>query len=1068
MEVYTVERGVLCHVIGTLLAWGLGLIVYLMYRLWQDYISTILTAFIVSQTLHKQRAQLVRHIRQLRDPRMPSLLHRVLSLAAKPQQSLVAAVHSIPYLIRFAVYDVPALVQLALLQLVFLLGADLSTWYALTWYTCTTTLLSAGALYVLEKTMALWADLPSAARGDAAGSRLIADNDLAAIVVLAGLLLVVGFVTTTLAVQSVQNGAQLLVDGSSWMRDVRPETAEAVSQVVRQGVDLGVASLDELRQAEYQWTPVLAHLIDAVRGAWEAPNASSSAFLPHDVVTSTFDKLRECYPQATWLRQAEDLGKLVLWAASRATSGATSGATSATLGGGDASAGMEAPAGRSGIGGAGADAAGGGGDVPLAHPSLLEEAQHLFSELQDPAELLAMLREYVTSSASLMPTTIASSVLQWSSWSMALVLQLVSFVISFGGTAVVFLTMTFYMLSTETDVLTFLVDKIHPATSTSTLQRMRDTVDVVIIMPFAGAARAAIVTELTYVALSCTFGELPFRHLASLGVVVLTLFPLVYAWWVCLPWVLVCCFLLGRWATGLSLLALMVAVLGGDRLRPEAEIQLQRRAGVGDYVHAFSLVLGVYVFGLSGVLFGPMLVCVAKLLSDVTFEFISTAEGHVASPPGAAYNPRGSYNSSAHDGAFVDVDEQHAHAVGDDEMWIGAPGAKAQPPALRERPGKHERRHERRPSAGAAGAAGVGRGGAPSVLHGVGGGPAARGSGMHMPAAQGGTAGTPSLITAGTPSLLGAVAGFMMRRLSFSTPRVIDASCEQRRVIDASCEQRRVIDASAAHVTPNMTPASSRFARSAGGSLLPGRMGTEGRPFTADGRPFTGHFTESEPPSASGCRLSDGADEYPPDLVTVFVTVPATWDHDETRAAVGYEYLIEGAEAEAETVSTRGTAGRDSGIAPDAFAPQGASPAQMARVRVRVAAPCNAPWSTFLQRVEERLVIVGCLPPGRMVLALRSATDAALVASLEDLRDGEVLEALLRTEDEPSRAPRARLSDSRAATLTGGDGSVPGRLSSGLPRATPNTHAPPLPAERLEFFSPAERRMAAATAPNVD
>ena len=112
--------------------------------------------------------------------------------------------------------------------------------------------------------------------------------------------------------------------------------------------------------------------------------------------------------------------------------------------------------------------------------------------------------------------------------------------------------------------------------------------------------------------------------------------------------------------------------------------------------------------------------------------------------------------------------------------------------------------------------------------------------------------------------------------------------------------------------------------------------------------------------------------------------------------------------------------------------------------------------------------MVGRLPPGRTVLALRSATDTALVASLEDLRDGEVLEALLRTEDEPSRARgSARLSDSRAATLTGGDGSVPGRLS-GRPKATPNTHAPPLPAERLEFFSPAERRMAAATAPTVD
>lgn len=37
------------------------------------------------------------------------------------------------------------------------------------------------------------------------------------------------------------------------------------------------------------------------------------------VVESTFDKLRECYPKATWLAQTEDLGKLVLWAAHRAS-----------------------------------------------------------------------------------------------------------------------------------------------------------------------------------------------------------------------------------------------------------------------------------------------------------------------------------------------------------------------------------------------------------------------------------------------------------------------------------------------------------------------------------------------------------------------------------------------------------------------------------------------------------------------------------------------------------------------------------------------------------------------------
>ena len=36
------ERSVMSHVIGTLVAWLIGLLVYLMYMLWQDYISTIL------------------------------------------------------------------------------------------------------------------------------------------------------------------------------------------------------------------------------------------------------------------------------------------------------------------------------------------------------------------------------------------------------------------------------------------------------------------------------------------------------------------------------------------------------------------------------------------------------------------------------------------------------------------------------------------------------------------------------------------------------------------------------------------------------------------------------------------------------------------------------------------------------------------------------------------------------------------------------------------------------------------------------------------------------------------
>ena len=75
------------------------------------------------------------------------------------------------------------------------------------------------------------------------------------------------------------------------------------------------------------------------------------------------------------------------------------------------------------------------------------------------------------------------------------------------------------MLSAEQDVLTVLVEKIHPAATSSTLQRMRDTVDAAIIMPISSAARNAMICLLTYRVLG-----LPCAHIASFGVVLFTLF----------------------------------------------------------------------------------------------------------------------------------------------------------------------------------------------------------------------------------------------------------------------------------------------------------------------------------------------------------------------------------------------------------------------------------------------------------------------------------------------------------------------------------------------------------------
>uniref|UniRef100_A0A7S2IN93 Uncharacterized protein n=1 Tax=Haptolina brevifila TaxID=156173 RepID=A0A7S2IN93_9EUKA len=246
--------------------------------------------------------------------------------------------------------------------------------------------------------------------------------------------------------------------------------------------------------------------------------------------------------------------------------------------------------------------------------------------------MLTMVQLHATNLLGYVATTDATNVvLMLCSSSLSRVLQLVTLLLSLGGTAIVFLTMTFYMLSSERDVLTLIVDKVHPAATQDALQRMRDTIDAIIVMPIAGAARNAMLTEFIYAVLGVRF-----RHLAALGVVIFTLFPLTYTWVVSVPWVLILLLVSGEWRTGVVLLALMVGSLSGHTA---SELRLQSQAGIGDYVHAFCIVLGVYVFGVQGVLFGPMIVCVAKLLTDIASELIRDAEGVITSPPAAPEEP---------------------------------------------------------------------------------------------------------------------------------------------------------------------------------------------------------------------------------------------------------------------------------------------------------------------------------------------------------------------------------------------------------------------------------------------
>ena len=104
---FAFERGVEIHVYGTLFAWMIGLLAYLMYQLWQDYISTIVSAFVLSQTLHRQRAYLVQLVQQLRASDTP-LLYEVLGLFTRPL-----------YCVKRLLFDLPPLMQLAMLLALF-------------------------------------------------------------------------------------------------------------------------------------------------------------------------------------------------------------------------------------------------------------------------------------------------------------------------------------------------------------------------------------------------------------------------------------------------------------------------------------------------------------------------------------------------------------------------------------------------------------------------------------------------------------------------------------------------------------------------------------------------------------------------------------------------------------------------------------------------------------------------------------------------------------------------------------------------------------------------------------
>lgn len=180
-------------------------------------------------------------------------------------------------------------------------------------------------------------------------------------------------------------------------------------------------------------------------------------------------------------------------------------------------------------------------------------------------------------------------------------------------------------------------------------ETVRDTIDAVLTTPFSNAARNATLTIVIFKLL-----VVPYAYLASLCVIVFTFFPLTYPWAMVTPWVLGKLLVGAVWRSMLLLVLAIVALSGTS----DSAQRLYARTHIGEYVIGFSLVLGVYMFGLQGVLFGPMLVCGAKLFYDFAGDVIHQAEGLNTPPPGAAGQTPGAPEPPTEERAAAGIQRQ--------------------------------------------------------------------------------------------------------------------------------------------------------------------------------------------------------------------------------------------------------------------------------------------------------------------------------------------------------------------------------------------------------------------------
>ncbi|TMW63451.1 hypothetical protein Poli38472_002392 [Pythium oligandrum] len=200
-----------------------------------------------------------------------------------------------------------------------------------------------------------------------------------------------------------------------------------------------------------------------------------------------------------------------------------------------------------------------------------------------------------------------------------LVFTLVIAFVSLGIRSFFFLSSMFYLLSTKWDPIERFVEDLLPIQvekRPQVVHSLRKVVEGVFFLPLKMASLHALVTLVSF-----TMVNADFVYLATTFTFFISIVPIIPPYLVCLPWVF------SIWVTSSFLKAIALFAVQYFAFTMLDDMLYEKSiVALNSYVSALSVVFGVYVFGIEGVIFGPLSVCAVTFAYEVSNHGIQAAQ----------------------------------------------------------------------------------------------------------------------------------------------------------------------------------------------------------------------------------------------------------------------------------------------------------------------------------------------------------------------------------------------------------------------------------------------------------